>query len=138
MRSFPVNLFVLLLCAAAPGHADFDLSWYTIDGGGNRWSTGGDFELSGTLGQTDAGVLSGGNFTLLGCFWPATVPACLGDCDCDGVVDFNDINALVAALSDPAGVCFFPNLDMNFDGVVDFDDINPFVEILSGSGGPCP
>ncbi len=139
MRNIHVKmLVVLLLGGAGAALADFDLSWYTIDGGGNMWSTGGDYELSGTLGQPDAGVLTGGDFTLTGGFWPAAVPACLGDCNCDGVIDFNDINALVAALSDPAGVCFFPNLDMNLDGIVDFDDINPFVAILSGSGAPCP
>ncbi len=136
-RTTVISIFAVLAVSTASAQT-FDLGWYTIDGGGDMWTTGGNYELSGTIGQTDAGVLTGGGFTLVGGFWPAAVPACLGDCDCDGVVDFNDINALVAALSDPAGVCFFPNLDMNFDGTIDFDDINPFVEILSGSGGPCP
>jgi len=127
----------LATCGAAA--KDFALDWWTADGGGDMWTTGGDFELSGTIGQPDAGVvMTGGDFELVGGFWPATVPACLGDCNCDGVIDFDDINALVAALSDPAGVCFYPNVDMNFDGTIDFDDINPFVEILSGSGGQCP
>ena len=37
----------------------FDISWYTIDGGGGS-SAGGAFQLSGTIGQHDAGVMSGG------------------------------------------------------------------------------
>ena len=119
-------------------HADLTIVWWTLDSGGDMTSAGGAFALSGTVGQPDAGAaLSGGTFTLAGGFWPAATPACLGDCNCDGVIDFNYINALVAAMSDPLGVCFLPNLDMNFDGVIDFDDINPFVEVLSGSGGPC-
>jgi hypothetical protein len=68
-----------------------------------------------------------------GGFWLAVTPTCLGDVNCDGIVDFDDINPFVAAIS---GVlpCFLPNADINGDGWVDFDDINPFVVILSSSG----
>ena len=64
--------------------------------------------------------------------------ACGGDLNCDGVVNFDDINPFVLALSDPAGYqaafpnCHILNRDCNGDGYVDFDDINPFVAILSG------
>lgn len=44
------------------------IPWYTVDGGGGT-STGGVYSLSGTIGQPDAGVLSGGTFTLTGGFW---------------------------------------------------------------------
>jgi len=47
---------------------DYDLSWSTIDGGGGT-STGGNFTLSGTLGQPDAGMMSGGDYELTGGFW---------------------------------------------------------------------
>jgi hypothetical protein len=47
----------------------YDLSWYTIDGGGATFSTGGGYQLGGTIGQADAGVLSGGSYTLNGGFW---------------------------------------------------------------------
>jgi hypothetical protein len=63
-------------------------------------------------------------------------PICRGDCNCDGVIDFDDISPFVAALGG-ATPCRFENVDVNADGVIDFDDISPFVEILSG-GGPCP
>ena len=61
-----------------------------------------------------------------------------GDMDCSGVVDFDDINPFVLALSDPGGYaiaypnCNIMNGDCNGDGVFNFDDINPFVAILSG------
>ena len=45
----------------------YDLSWYTIDGGGGR-SIGGPYELVVTIGQPDAAWSSGGNFELLGGF----------------------------------------------------------------------
>jgi hypothetical protein len=44
------------------------ITWSTIDGGGGA-STGGVFTVSGTIGQPDAGRMSGGNFTLDGGFW---------------------------------------------------------------------
>ncbi len=34
---------------------DFDLDRWTIDGGGEMRSVGGGYELSGTIGQPDAG-----------------------------------------------------------------------------------
>ena len=57
--------------------------------------------------------------------------------DCNGVVDFSDINPFVQALTDPAGwqashSCNILNGDCNGDGHVDFNDINPFVALLSG------
>ncbi len=65
-------------------------------------------------------------------------PALPGDVNCDGVVDFDDINPFVLALSDPGAYaalypdCPFENRDVNNDGEFNFDDINPFVAILSG------
>ena len=47
----------------------YDLTWNTIDGGGHIFSAGNGYELSGTIGQPDAGVLSGGGYTLSGGFW---------------------------------------------------------------------
>jgi hypothetical protein len=44
-----------VVALSALGAADFDLSRYTIDGGGVMFSTGGDFELSGTIVQPDGG-----------------------------------------------------------------------------------
>lgn len=61
-----LSLFVLLF-AFAQGNT-LDLSWYTLDSGGGK-SSGSDFVLNGTIGQTDAGFLSGGDFTLYGGFW---------------------------------------------------------------------
>ena len=35
------------------------------------WSAGGAYTLGGTVGQPDAGVLSGGDYILSGGFWGA-------------------------------------------------------------------
>jgi hypothetical protein len=55
---------------AAP-QVGYDLSWYTIDGGG-AISTGGSYALGGSIGQPAVGVLSGGTYTLSGGFWSGT------------------------------------------------------------------
>lgn len=62
-----------------------------------------------------------------------------GDTNCDGTIDFFDIDPFVTALVDPeAYASQFPDCDRltadtNQDNVVDFFDIDPFVEILLGS-----
>lgn len=62
-------------------------------------------------------------------------PIVLGDVDCDGDVDFFDIDPFVDALNHPAGVnwpypCPWQNADCDGDGDVDFYDIDPFVALL--------
>ncbi len=60
-----------------------------------------------------------------------------GDLNCDGVVNFGDINPFVLALSNPAGYAqVYPNCDrmlgdVNGDGATNFADINPFVALLT-------
>jgi hypothetical protein len=44
-----------------------------VDGGGNR-SSGGAYVLDGTIGQADAGALTGGSFALTDGYWSATIP----------------------------------------------------------------
>ena len=50
--------------------ADYEISWWTVDGGGGAFSTGGDYELSGTVGQPDVGpALGSGQYRLVGGYW---------------------------------------------------------------------
>lgn len=64
-----VALAVLLLSEIALAEPGYDLSWWTVDGGGYTFSQGGVYQLGGTIGQPDAGVMSGGDYTLSGGFW---------------------------------------------------------------------
>ncbi|MHC4109770.1 MAG: hypothetical protein ACYSUY_01770 [Planctomycetota bacterium] len=65
-RVILVTLLVLdLIVSSSLGQ--YELSWYTIDGGGGR-SGGGQYELLGTIGQPDAAWSSGGDYELLGGF----------------------------------------------------------------------
>jgi len=58
----------LLFSLPAAVCAQYSLDWSTVDGGGGT-STGGVYTVTGTIGQPDAGRISGGNFTLDGGFW---------------------------------------------------------------------
>lgn len=68
MKGTCTILFVLFFIVST-AFGDYELSWYTIDGGGGR-SIGGPYTLTGTIGQPDAAYSRGGNFELLGGFWP--------------------------------------------------------------------
>jgi hypothetical protein len=47
----------------------FSIDWYKIGGGGGT-STGATYQVSGTIGQPDAGsAMSGGSYSLTGGFW---------------------------------------------------------------------
>ena len=61
-----------LLTAAANAQqgGPYELTWSTVDGGGAMWSEGGAYALGGTIGQADAGTLSGDGYELQGGFWP--------------------------------------------------------------------
>jgi hypothetical protein len=63
---------VLLLLPAglvALAQGGYELSWWTVDGGGASALAGGGYILAGTAGQPDAGVSAGGGYTLGGGFW---------------------------------------------------------------------
>ncbi len=70
---FLIPIFLILLVGAASSQAQsgggYDLTWSTIDSGGATFSTGGSYSLGGTIGQADAGSMSGGTYQLAGGFW---------------------------------------------------------------------
>jgi len=66
----PIVLIIALVLPALALAADgYTLSWWTVDGGGGTFSTGGVYTLGGTIGQPDAGQLTGDTYTLGGGFW---------------------------------------------------------------------
>jgi hypothetical protein len=72
--------------------------------------------------------------------WVYDPQGLLGDMDCDGDVDFDDIDPFVLGLNDPTeyetqfGVPPAAKGDMDGDGDFDFDDIPGFVAVLQGGG----
>ena len=48
---------------------NYSIDWYKVAGGGGT-STGGTYQVSGTIGQPDAGgPMTGGNYSMTGGFW---------------------------------------------------------------------
>jgi hypothetical protein len=123
---------VLGMVVAGGPVEEFDLSWHTVDGGGVAQSTGGDLELSGSIGQPDVGILVGADLELSGGFWIALAPT---DCNDDGSVDQFDHDAFVACMSGPEGAalsgceCF----DVNGSGTIDLADFAAAQTAFTGS-----
>ncbi len=59
-------LFVIGMAYATTNSSS--IAWWTVDGGGGE-SSAGNYSLSGTIGQVDAGAMAGGNYHLEGGFW---------------------------------------------------------------------
>ena len=66
---------VLLVTSLALALDGYDLSWWTVDGGGASYSTDGSYALGGTAGQPDAGLMEGEGYSLAGGFWPGGAAA---------------------------------------------------------------
>jgi hypothetical protein len=69
MACLVVGCAVVLATVGTPLQAQtYSIDWFTIDGGGGT-STGGSYSVTGTIGQPDAGQMSGGPYALTGGFW---------------------------------------------------------------------
>lgn len=75
MKKFLLGFAASLLLAPALEAQNYSVDWYKIAGGGGT-STGAVYAVSGTIGQADAGSMSGGNYSVVGGFWSivASVP----------------------------------------------------------------
>jgi hypothetical protein len=61
-------ILVAMFFAVAARAQNYAINWFTIDGGGGN-SAGGAYFLRGTIGQPDAGAMSGSGFAIAGGFW---------------------------------------------------------------------
>ena len=110
-----VTVILMFLLSVSIANADYSISWHTIDGGGGM-SSGGPYVLTGTIGQPDADWSSGGEYELLGGFWPGG-PLCM--------VEFDDF-ARFAEVWLETGSGLAGDLDEDED--VDLVDLSRFVD----------
>jgi hypothetical protein len=119
-----------VFAVVAAGGPEYELSRFTIDGGGVMRSTGGDFELSGTIGQPDAGSLTGGDVEVTGGFWFSLTPA---DCNEDGFVNSVDHAAFTQCVGGPdvAATAGCECFDVDASGTVDLRDFAAIQKVFS-------
>jgi hypothetical protein len=137
-RTLWLSATLTLLAAVAASGQTYDLSWYTVDGGGEMFTTGGNFELSGTIGQPDASttVMTGGGYELAGGFWAGAGEEefCYGDLDGDNDIDLADLAQLLSNYGTTSGAVYEDG-DLDLDGDVDLADL---AGLLSVYGTTCP
>ena len=130
------TLMMLLIVSVGVAAADdFEIMWYTI-GDAAGVSTGGEYTLSGTIGEPEAGTMSDwyGTFILSGGFEPGIVP---GDCDGDADADLDEFAQMEACLLGPGGElglgcdCF----DFDADADVDLRDFAIFEVLFTKVAG---
>ncbi len=133
-RNHALSITALAAFASGAVAQPYAIDWHTVDAGGGV-SLGGQFEVSGTIGQHDAGnALIGGSIELTGGFWAG---AGGGGCNAAdlappaGVLNFTDVIAFLTA---------FGNMESPADlappfGVYDFTDVIAF---LTAFGAGCP
>ena len=115
---------LVMVCSVAL--AEWDLEWHTIDGGGAMRSTSASYELSGTIGQQDAGYSEGQTISLTGGFWFEHAP---GDCVLDAAITLHDVEGFRACAAGPESAtesseCWC--MDLDDDGDVDLRDAAEF------------
>jgi hypothetical protein len=110
----------------------------------DEWFYGGKNSLEGANPEQLLITLTtpGQHVWAYNCSSPAT---CAGDSNCDGAINWRDIDFFVAAMNDNVGAweamfgngpsCPFENNDANTDSTVNWRDIDPFVSLMNTT---CP
>ena len=137
VRGVTLTLFAAV---GSPGQ-DYAIDWHTIDGGGEMWSTGGDYDLGGTIGQPDAGAMTGtgpgGDYTLSGGFWAMPPCWCLADLNNDGQRNGGDVHDFVECMLATGTNCACADVDGS-PGLT-IDDVAAFVaDLLDGAACAAP
>ena len=135
-RTALIACLASIAIAAIANAQSFDVSWHSIDGGG-ALGQGGNYQLTSTIGQPDAGVaLMGGPYSIRGgflAFLPGTPLPCPGDVNDDGAVNLTDLSTLLANFGVASGATQTQG-DLDADTDVDLTDL---ATLLANFGTTC-
>lgn len=127
---------ILSLVPAA--HAQLQIDWFTIDGGGGT-SSGGSISITGTIGQHDTAASVGGAIACAGGFWPAftpTGPACYPNCDGSTVAPTLTANDFLCFINAYAAANPYANCDGSSGSPI--LTANDFLCFLNAFANGCP
>lgn len=134
IRKLSCSAIGLIAVTCSAGAQPFEITRFVVAGGGGTLS-GGSYELTGTIGQAEAGqTLQSGSFELRGGFWPSASSAArlCADQNGDGLVSPADFNTWILNFNG-----MDPVADTNQDGLVTPADFNAWIVAYNqGSNGP--
>jgi len=110
-----LSSILFMLSAFAYGN-QYEISWHTIDGGGGQ-SIGGQYILTGTIGQPDAAYSYSGDYEVLGGFWSGG-PLCF--------VDFEHFARFAQYWLDTGSDI---PADLYEDNTIDYLDLAEFIDV---------
>lgn len=120
------------IVARERGVTSYSVPRQSVDGGGGMYAVGGPYELSGTIGQPDAGVLSGGEYQVVGALWFPVLPGDVGE---DGIIGLSDYGAFHSCVEGPNGGALPAPcrvFDVDESGTVDLADFGVIQRFFSG------
>lgn len=142
----PLLLLALLigigLCpAGSQAQNGYDLSWWSLSGGGE--STGGVYNLNGSILPAESARMIGGPYEMEGGFWAGIgnlpPPGLCGDANLDETIDIQDavlvlqvVVGLKTLTPEPAR-----NANVNKDAMIDVADAVKILRIVVGLEPAC-
>lgn len=118
---------------AAAGKTGYEIVRSSVGGGSTTTSVDGEYQISSTIGQPHAGVLTGDEYGITGGFW-YEIPT--GDCTADGYVDYFEHEQFSGCLTGPGAgeqfeecLCF----DIDRNGSIDLLD---YASVQAAFTGP--
>lgn len=126
----------------------YRLDWATMDGGGRSCVAtigspdmvtcieGGNYELSGTIGQPDPGCHVGDNPQIGSGFWAVLSCESFGDIVPTCIIDVDDLLCVLDDFTDPAACVFDADIygagECPPNGIIDVDDILAVLDAFEG------
>jgi hypothetical protein len=144
MKEIVIASIVTALCLlssaiASDTKAGEEINWQVISSGGENSGVSAIHGLSGTIGQTAAGVGNSANYGLNHGFWQSFCGYICGDADGSSGVDIDDVVYLIAYIfsGGPEPVPYESG-DADCSAGVDIDDVVWLISyIFSGGNAPC-